>query len=68
MAQWHLNDLRNSLIQKGWDIVAELPGDDYAISGSWQIQRGDKAFIIDFNGLNPDYLDAAISEYEKEGK
>ncbi|HXG68394.1 MAG TPA: hypothetical protein VNO70_25085 [Blastocatellia bacterium] len=53
MANWHLEELRNALERRGWRIVSELPGDGYAISASWEIQRSDKApsLFIDFNGL-----------------
>jgi hypothetical protein len=51
MAQWHLDDLRNALNQKGWRVLAELDGNDYDISGSLEIQRSTKrpALHIDFD-------------------
>lgn len=54
MADWHLDELRNALERKGWRVVSELPGDDYAISASWEIQRsGDsRKPVIDFSGLD----------------
>jgi len=54
MARWHLNDLRASLEQYGWRVVAELPGDDYRISGSWELHRGNSTsvVIIDFEGID----------------
>jgi hypothetical protein len=54
MAQWHLNDLRASFERYGWRVVAELPGDDYKISGSWELLRGGNVsvLIIDFEGID----------------
>jgi hypothetical protein len=54
MAQWHLDELRDALNQKGWDVTAELSGNDYDISGSWQIQRSTRRspLHIDFSGLD----------------
>src|SRR5262245_14569426 len=56
MAQWHLDELRRSLERLGWRIVAELPGDDYRVSGSWKLQRARDPLIvtIDFDGLGGD--------------
>jgi hypothetical protein len=36
MADSHLMELRASLEKRGWQVAAELPGDDRAISGSWE--------------------------------
>ena len=54
MAEWHLDDLRIALSKKGWDVIGELPGNDYNISASWQIQRSTKrpTLHIDFKGLD----------------
>jgi hypothetical protein len=51
MSTWHLKSLRNSLTQKGWKIVAEHPGNEYDISGSWEIRRG-AILLIDFGGMD----------------
>ena len=54
MATWHLEELRNALERKGWRVVAELPGDDYRVSATWELQRsGDpRSLVIDFDGLD----------------
>lgn len=54
MADWHLTDLENALTHRGWQVVKRLPGDDYAISGAWQIQRSTQIqpLIIEFEGLD----------------
>ena len=54
MANWHLRELRNELERKGWRIVAEHPGNDRDLSGSWEIQRSPlmPAIHIDFEGLD----------------
>ena len=52
MAQWHLNDLKASFERYGWRVVAELPGNDYKISGSWELQRNASVVIVDFEGLD----------------
>jgi len=53
MAQWHLDDLRNTLSQKGWRVLAELDG-NLRISGSWEIQQSTKrpTLHMDFGGLD----------------
>ena len=54
MAQWHLDDLRRTLERSGWRIVAELPGDDIRISGSWRLERSrdPSVIMIDFEGMD----------------
>ena len=54
MAQWHLDSLRDALGKRGWDVIGEIAGNDYNISGSWQIQRSIKRppLHIDFEGLD----------------
>jgi hypothetical protein len=54
MAQWHLDSLRESLRARGWKIVGEHPGNDYDVSGTWEIRRSTKKspLHIDFNGLD----------------
>jgi hypothetical protein len=53
VAEWHLEELRSALERRGWRIV-EHPGDDYRVSGSWELRRsGDaEARWIDFDGLD----------------
>jgi hypothetical protein len=54
MADWHLKELRASLEKRGWRVAAELPGDDRAISGNWDMKRaGDtRDLIVDFGGVD----------------
>jgi hypothetical protein len=54
MADWHLKELRDALETIGWVIIAEVPGDDYAISATWEIRRSNKqpSVFIDFEGLD----------------
>jgi len=54
MADWHLKELRAALEKHGWQVVAELPGDDRTISASWDMKRaGDtQRLIIDFDGID----------------
>ena len=39
MAQWHLDEIRAALEKRGWRLTAELPGNDYNISATWQFER-----------------------------
>ncbi len=52
MAEWHLRELRGALEQKGWQIIAELPGQDNATSCVWEIRRSTRepAVFIAFEG------------------
>ena len=54
MAEQHLRELRDALSRRGWRILGERPGDDYRVSGSWEIQRSTRVppVLIDFNGLD----------------
>ena len=54
MAQWHLDELRNSLERRGWRVIAEQAGDEYRISATWVIQRSIQAepLLIDFEGFD----------------
>jgi hypothetical protein len=54
MAQWHLDELRGALERKGWRVVAEHPGDDYKVSGTWELHRSrdSRVVLIDFEGLD----------------
>jgi len=53
MARWHLDELRAALERSGWNIVA-LEGDDYRISGAWQLRRSNdsRIVVVDFEGLD----------------
>lgn len=48
----HLEMLRKALDKSNWTIRAELPGDEYKISGYWKVARpnGDDEFSIAFEG------------------
>ncbi len=54
MSQIHLSDLRHTLERSSWQIAEELPGDGYAISATWLVQRPDGSFPfhIDFHCLD----------------
>jgi hypothetical protein len=56
MSEWHLDELRAALTNRGWKVLAVHPGDDYAVSGSWEIERSTRypPLFIDFNGLDDD--------------
>jgi hypothetical protein len=49
----HLKALEEALRRKGWRIIAVHPGDDYAISATWEIQRSGRqaSLFIDFDGM-----------------
>jgi len=54
MAQWHLDELRAALEKRGWRVAAELPGDDYKISATWELKHGNDArtLLVDLDGLD----------------
>ncbi len=58
MADWHLKELRASLEKRGWQLAVELPGDDHAISGSWEMKRaGDtRNLVVELEGLNENHV------------
>lgn len=39
MAQWHLDDLKNNIEQRGWRVLSQQDGGEYRISATWVIQR-----------------------------
>jgi hypothetical protein len=53
MSKNHLLALEEALASKDWRAVAVLPGNDYRISATWQIERGSgqSRLFIDFDGL-----------------
>jgi len=54
MPHQHHKELEEALTQKGWCVTVEHPGDDYGISGSWEIQRSTNqpSLFIDFDGFD----------------
>jgi hypothetical protein len=54
MSTPHLNALENALARRGWQAVAVHPGDDYRISATWELIRGDASLLIDFDGMGPE--------------
>ncbi|RYZ88978.1 MAG: hypothetical protein EOP04_08060 [Proteobacteria bacterium] len=46
--------MQNSLEKRGWQIISLIPGDGYAISASWVIERSNRVtpLYIDFQGLD----------------
>jgi hypothetical protein len=52
MSDFHLKILRDAIERRGW-AIEELPGDDYAVSATWRITRGESVRLhIDFDGLD----------------
>jgi len=49
-----LDEIRAALEKRGWRLTAELPGNGYNISATWQFERsGDpRTLLIDFSGLD----------------
>lgn len=54
MTAWHLDDLRNQLYGKKWRVIAQLEGNNYEISGVWELARPDGScqLHIEFEGLD----------------
>jgi hypothetical protein len=50
----HLQDLESAIAHRGWEIVAVTPGDDYRISATWELKRGETSLLIDFDGMGSD--------------
>ena len=50
----HLSDLLSALARRGWRVVAEVAGDGYRVSGSWENRRNATAgcALIDFDGMD----------------
>ncbi|HEX5323828.1 MAG TPA: hypothetical protein VFW40_08590 [Capsulimonadaceae bacterium] len=46
--------LEEALTSAGWSVTGRLAGDDYRISGAWQIERGrnDPTLHLDFEGMD----------------
>ena len=56
MSKHHLSALELSLSKRGWQRIAEHPGDEYGISSRWEIQRSSNSpnLFIKFDGLGPE--------------
>jgi hypothetical protein len=52
MAEWHLRQLDEQLAKHGWLIGDVHEGDDYRVSATWEIMRGDARLLLDFQGLD----------------
>jgi hypothetical protein len=51
MAQWHLDDIENSLNRIGWIISERIePNENESFIGGWVIKRASER-IMDFNGI-----------------
>jgi hypothetical protein len=53
MAVWHLEELRCALENRGWRLIAQLPGPDHNVSAVWLLKRGSNEPMaqIAFEGL-----------------
>jgi hypothetical protein len=51
VANWHLRELEGSLANAGWRVVDVKKGNGYDVSASWEIERGGKRVVVDFEGL-----------------
>ena len=54
MSQAHLTELRKILENSHWVIASEFEGNEYDVSGVWQVSRPDGAnkMHIEFEGLD----------------
>ncbi len=53
MGQWHIDEIANSLEQKGFRFIERQPGDSYRISASLVFARSlDNLAILNFDGLD----------------
>jgi len=52
MADWHLREIEERLMKRGWRVAAIHDGDGYRISASWEIERGESRLFLDFQGLD----------------
>lgn len=67
MSASHLRALEKALACRGWRVAAVHPGDDYRVSGSWELHRsGTAPILIDFDGMGPD-LDRCLPFEESYG-
>ncbi|MBN2711160.1 MAG: hypothetical protein JXR97_01805 [Planctomycetes bacterium] len=52
MSSYHINSLKAILVSEAWEILDELPGNDYDISAFWKLKDPKHAVItLAFNGL-----------------
>jgi hypothetical protein len=54
MAVWHLEELRTALENRGWRLIAQLPGPDHNVSAVWLLKRSpnEPTAQIAFDGLD----------------
>jgi hypothetical protein len=48
VAEWHLRELEERLLRRGWNVEAIPRPENVQIGGSWKIERGDHSVILDF--------------------
>jgi len=52
VAEWHLEQIKLSFESNGLQLVKEKEGDDYSISGIWEVVNlNGKLFELEFEGL-----------------
>jgi hypothetical protein len=51
VADWHLAELEVALQRAGWSIASVEGGDDYRVSATWTIVRGEQQRRLVFEGL-----------------
>jgi hypothetical protein len=58
VAEWHLDDLEQRLLERGWALVRETRWPlEERTTGTWEIARGERRLHIDFDGIgDPDGL------------
>ena len=52
VTEWHLRELEERLLRRGWDIESLPEPDNVQIAGTWKIARGDRSFVLDFQGFD----------------
>lgn len=59
MPAWHLHELEHALTQRGWitrDLHEPLEARGFGHSATWEVNRGDRRLLLDFDGGDGDGL------------
>ncbi len=62
MSKPHLQAREKARARGGWRLANVLPGDDYRVSASWDMCRGESCVLIDFDGLQEDGVCLPLEE------
>ncbi len=60
MAKWHLDELEQAVLRRGWRVEVKEDADHPVPDGVWSLKRGDRELLLEFSRFGGD--GAALSD------